>query len=58
MGLAFRCDTAADVDATYERLVELGFDGHKEPWDAFWGQRYALVRDPEGNSADLFAPLS
>ena len=45
------------VDAAYERLVALGYDGHKAPWDAPWGQRYALVRDPDGNSVDLFAPL-
>jgi uncharacterized glyoxalase superfamily protein PhnB len=29
----------------------------KEPWDAFWGQRYAAVGDPDGNLIDLFAPL-
>jgi uncharacterized glyoxalase superfamily protein PhnB len=27
------------------------------PWDAFWGQRYATVLDPDGNSVDLFAAL-
>lgn len=58
IGLAFRMDTPADVDATYERLVAAGYRGYKEPWDAFWGQRYALVHDPDGNSADLFAPLT
>jgi uncharacterized glyoxalase superfamily protein PhnB len=57
MGLAFRLDTPAAVDATYAELVAAGYDGHKAPWDAFWGQRYALVRDPDGNSTDLFAPL-
>jgi catechol 2,3-dioxygenase-like lactoylglutathione lyase family enzyme len=57
IGLAFRCDGPADVDATYEALVAAGHDGHKPPWDAPWGQRYALVRDPDGNSVDLFAPL-
>jgi catechol 2,3-dioxygenase-like lactoylglutathione lyase family enzyme len=58
VGLAFRCETPADVDRVYADLTGAGYDGHKEPWDAFWGQRYALVRDPDGNSADLFAPLS
>jgi catechol 2,3-dioxygenase-like lactoylglutathione lyase family enzyme len=57
MGLAFRLDSAADVDATYEKLVAAGYEGHKAPWDAFWGQRYALVHDPDGNGVDLFAPL-
>ena len=25
---------------------------------AFWGQRYAVVLDPDGNGVDLFAPLA
>lgn len=58
IALAFVCAGAADVDATYERLVEAGFTGAKEPWDAFWGQRYAQVLDPDGNKVDLFAPLA
>jgi catechol 2,3-dioxygenase-like lactoylglutathione lyase family enzyme len=57
IGLAFLLASPADVDAAYERLVSLGYDGHKEPWDAPWGQRYALVRDPDGNGVDLFCPL-
>ena len=56
--LGFRLTTAADVDTTYERMVELGYHGHKPPWDAAWGQRYALLHDPDGYGVDLFAPLS
>jgi catechol 2,3-dioxygenase-like lactoylglutathione lyase family enzyme len=55
VGLAFVCDSPADVDATYERLVAKGYTGTKEPWDAFWGQRYALVIDPDGIETSLFA---
>ncbi len=57
IGLAFLADSPADVDATFDKLVAAGYDGHKAPWDAPWGQRYALVRDPDGYSTDLFAPL-
>jgi uncharacterized glyoxalase superfamily protein PhnB len=56
VALAFLCPTPTDVDAKYEELAALG-QGHKEPWDAFWGQRYASVKDPDGNQIDLFAPL-
>ena len=56
IALAFLCPTPADVDAKYEELATLGH-GHKEPWDAFWGQRYASLKDPDGNQVDLFAPL-
>ena len=54
---AFLCDSPAAVDAAYQRLLESGVKGRREPWDAFWGQRYAIVEDPDGNSVDLFAPL-
>jgi hypothetical protein len=26
--------------------------------DAFWGMRYALVHDPDGNGVDLFCPTT
>jgi uncharacterized glyoxalase superfamily protein PhnB len=57
MTLAFKCDSPADVDEHYRRIVAAGYSGHKEPWDAFWGQRYAVVVDPDGAFVDLFAPL-
>ena len=55
MTLAFKCDNAAEVDTLYHRVIENGYQGHKAPWDAFWGQRYAIVTDPDGNSVNLFA---
>jgi catechol 2,3-dioxygenase-like lactoylglutathione lyase family enzyme len=57
MALAFLCDAPAEVDAIYAALVAAGYEGHKAPWDAFWGQRYASILDPDGNAVDLFAPL-
>ena len=53
--LAFECGSAAEVDATYARMAAAGPFGHREPWDAFWGQRYAVVSDPDGNLISLFA---
>jgi uncharacterized glyoxalase superfamily protein PhnB len=41
----------------YAELMSAGYESQHEPWDAFWGQRYATVRDPDGNGVDLFAPL-
>ena len=57
ISLAFLCDGPSEVDSRYTDLVRAGYAGHKEPWDAFWGQRYAQLRDPDGNGVDLFAPL-
>jgi uncharacterized glyoxalase superfamily protein PhnB len=45
------------VNELYEAVKAAGFDAEKEPWDAFWGQRYAQLRDPDGVPVDLFAPL-
>ena len=56
MALAFRLDSPAEVDRAYDELTSLGYEGHKWPWDAFWGMRYAIVHDPDGNAVDLFAP--
>ena len=53
--LAFKFDSPAAVDATYDQLLTTGYHGHLPPWDAFWGQRYARIHDPDGNSVDLFA---
>jgi uncharacterized glyoxalase superfamily protein PhnB len=56
--LALRCDGPEEVDALYDELVGSGYDGELKPFDAFWGQRYAVVHDPDGNGVDLFAPLA
>jgi uncharacterized glyoxalase superfamily protein PhnB len=58
MSLAFRCDSPADVDRVFAALTGAGHEGTLPPWDAFWGQRYASVNDPDGNAVDLFAPLT
>jgi catechol 2,3-dioxygenase-like lactoylglutathione lyase family enzyme len=57
IGLAFECSSPAEVDEVYAKLVGAGFEGAKVPWDAFWGQRYASLRDPNGVGVDLYASL-
>ena len=57
LSLAFECGSPEKVDELYARVVGAGFDGEKEPWDAFWGQRYAQLADPDGVPVDLFAAL-
>ncbi|MFE9558579.1 VOC family protein [Streptomyces sp. NPDC006703] len=56
--LAFECASPAAVDTVYEELVGAGYRGHLKPWDAFWGQRYATVHDPDGMAVSLFAALT
>jgi catechol 2,3-dioxygenase-like lactoylglutathione lyase family enzyme len=57
VSLAFECSSPAEVDAVYARVTAAGFEGEKEPWDAFWGQRYALLGDPDGVRVNLYAAL-
>jgi catechol 2,3-dioxygenase-like lactoylglutathione lyase family enzyme len=57
VSLAFLVDSPAEVDSLYADLTGAGYEGHLAPWDAFWGQRYAVLRDPDGNDVALFAPL-
>jgi uncharacterized glyoxalase superfamily protein PhnB len=53
--LCFKQELREKVDATYATLTKAGGESKKAPWDAFWGQRYACVLDPDGNQIDLFA---
>lgn len=57
LSLAFECASPAEVDEVYARMTGAGFAGEKEPWDAFWGQRYALLQDPDGVEVNLYAAL-
>ena len=54
---AFLCASPAEVDAKYLEITSAGYQGHLAPFDAFWGQRYATIKDPDGHKIDLFAPL-
>lgn len=55
--LSFQFETPAGVDVKYEELTGAGYKGSREPWDAFWGHRFATVLDPDGNGIDLYCPL-
>ena len=57
VSIALECASPAEVDELYARVTEAGFEGEKEPWDAFWGQRYALLGDPDGVRINLYAAL-
>ena len=57
IGLAFVCESPAEVDRVFDAVCEAGCQAERAPFDAFWGQRYATVLDPDGNGIDLFAPL-
>ena len=55
--LLFRFPTRDAVDETYAVLTADGAPGHLPPTDAFWGARYAVVDDPDGNNVGLMSPI-
>ncbi|MBA3733986.1 MAG: VOC family protein [Actinobacteria bacterium] len=57
VGGAFRCESSEEVNRVYAELLAAGGSAHKEPWDAFWGMRYAQLADPDGTVIDLYALL-
>lgn len=57
IGLCFECPSPAAVDEAHSKLSAAGFKTLAEPWDAFWGQRYAIVADPDFNAISLYAAL-
>lgn len=54
---AINYPTPAEVDNVAEKVKVAGFSVVKEPWDAFWGQRYAVIADPDGYRIDLYANM-
>lgn len=55
--LGFKADTRAEVDALVAALVAEGVPVQQEPYDAFWGARYAVVSDPDGNAVGIMSPI-
>jgi catechol 2,3-dioxygenase-like lactoylglutathione lyase family enzyme len=55
--LGFKVDTRADVDALVAALAAEGVPVQQRPYDAFWGARYAVVSDPDGNAVGIMSPV-
>ena len=47
-----------DVDAEYARLRDVVDSWVNEPTDMPWGNRSLLLRDPDGNLANFFTPIT
>ncbi len=47
-----------DVDAEFERLAPLVERWVQKPTTMPWGNRSALLRDPDGNLVNLFTPVT
>jgi catechol 2,3-dioxygenase-like lactoylglutathione lyase family enzyme len=55
--IGFKVDSRERVDASYADLTGAGYRGQQEPYDTFWGARYAVVEDPDGNAIGIMSPV-
>jgi uncharacterized glyoxalase superfamily protein PhnB len=55
--VGFKVEARDDVDRIHADLVSAGYASQQAPYDAFWGARYAIVEDPDGNAVGLMSPM-
>ena len=55
--MGFALPSRETVDRRYAELTAAGYGGRQPPFDAFWGARYAIVADPDGNDVGLMSPI-
>jgi uncharacterized glyoxalase superfamily protein PhnB len=55
--LGFKVASREAVDEIYQDLTSAGYKSQQAPHDAFWGARYAIVEDPDGNAVGLMSPV-
>ena len=53
--LEFYLKERAALEAKYAELIGYGYQGHREPYDTSFGMRFAMVKDPDGNTILLSA---
>jgi len=54
--LGVKVSSREAVDERYEALTRAGYRSQAAPHDAFWGARYAIVEDPDGNPVGIMSP--
>lgn len=55
--IGFALPSRDAVDEHYDALTAAGHVGRQPPFDTFWGARYAIVADPDGNDVGLMSPI-
>ena len=53
--LNFRMPSRESVDELFARVTGAGHAASQEPYDTFWGARYAIVKDPDGNAVGFMS---
>ena len=57
VSIGFSLPSRESVDQKFSELVDSGYEGKQPPYDTFWGARYAVVADPDGNDVGLLSPI-
>jgi predicted lactoylglutathione lyase len=55
--LGFRVEAREEVDELVSMLAAGGATVQQAPYDAFWGARYGVVSDPDGNAVGIMSPV-
>ena len=55
--IGFSLSSRDAVNESYAELIAAGYTGCQPPYDAFWGARYAVIEDPDGNHVGLMSPV-
>jgi len=55
--IIFHSPTREAVDDIYSDMTAAGYKSHLAPFDAFWGARYAVIDDPDGNHVGIMSPM-
>ena len=54
--LGLRFGSRQEVDEIHSVMIDAGYRSQQSPYDAFWGARYAVIEDPDGNAVGLMSP--
>ncbi|MGZ4753531.1 MAG: VOC family protein [Acidimicrobiia bacterium] len=55
--IGFAVPGRAAVDEKHRELTAAGYRSRRAPYDAFFGARYAIVEDADGNLVGLMSPV-
>jgi uncharacterized glyoxalase superfamily protein PhnB len=55
--LFFGVPSRPEVDRLFEAVIAAHYGFQTAPQDAFWGARYAIVEDPDGNAVGFMSPI-
>jgi len=55
--IGFGVASREEVDRLCADLAAAGYRVQQRPYDTFWGARYAVVEDPDGNPVGLMSPV-